>query len=160
MRRQEKAFTDPAELAAIIRACRVCRLALALDNEPYLVPVSFGFDGVAIYLHTALDGRKLEFFRGNPRVCFEFESDVELRTHAEEACRWSMNFVSVVGYGRIEELVATEDKVRGLNLVMSQYSGKSWEFAPERLAATRVWRIRIEEMTGKRSPAHPQVQGI
>ena len=155
LRRQEKAITDQAELNDIIRRCQVCRLALAVDNEPYLLPVSFGFDGEAIYLHTALEGRKIGFFERNPRVCFGFETDVTLRTHAEEACRWSMNFVSVVGYGRIAELVSEADKARGLNLIMEQYSGRSWEFTPERLASTRVWRIGIEELSGKRSPAGP-----
>ena len=32
-------------------------MAMIDGDEPYLVPFSFGFDGGAIYVHTALDGR-------------------------------------------------------------------------------------------------------
>jgi len=43
----------------IIRGSHVCRIALAIDNMPYIVPVSFGYDGESIYLHTAKEGKKI-----------------------------------------------------------------------------------------------------
>ena len=92
MRRTEKEISDRPRLDALIRDSLVCRVAMAKDNAPYLVPLSFGYDGTAIYLHTAPAGRKISHFEANPQVCFEFERQVELRRDPVNACKWSFNF--------------------------------------------------------------------
>lgn len=154
MRRHDKQITDPEEIDAIIRASKVCRLALALDNEPYLVPVNFGYDGQALYLHTAAAGRKIDFFENNPRVCFAFETEHQLLEDPQVACRWTMLYASVIGYGTIRELETEDEKRFALNRIMLQYSGRDdWSFADRELPATRLWRIEIESLSGKRSPA-------
>jgi nitroimidazol reductase NimA-like FMN-containing flavoprotein (pyridoxamine 5'-phosphate oxidase superfamily) len=150
MRRAERAVTDREEIDMIIRGSQVCRLALALDDEPYLVPVSFGYDGEAIYLHTARAGKKIAFFEGNGRVCFEFEREVRLRTDPQRACRWSFHYQSVIGYGRISELLEPAAVEAGMNEIMRQYSGQRWNFEPADLERTRIWRIDIDSLTGKR----------
>lgn len=151
MRRTDKTITDRAEIDAIIRGSLVCRLALARDNTPYLVPVSFGYDGECLYLHTAPEGTKLDFFAASPRVCFEFERNVEVRRHPEIACKWSMNYESVIGFGTISEITAAAEKQQALNEIMRQYSGKDWTFDSGAVAKTRTWKITIESLTGKRS---------
>ena len=151
MRRSEKNIASRAEIDAIIADCLVCRLALARDDEPYLVPVSFGYDGGAIFFHTAPAGRKLDILAENPRVCFEFERNVELLRHPTKACAWSFAYESVIGWGRVEELLTEVDKRAGLNAIMRHYSGREWEMTTAALSTTRVWRIVIEEISGKRS---------
>jgi len=126
-------------------------MAFAHNNEPYLVPVSFGYDGESIYFHTAPKGRKIEFIGANGRVCFEFETDVALVRNPVDACAWTFSFRSVIGYGTVIELVSPEDKCRGLNHIMLHYSGREWGIPENRTATTRVWRIDIDEITGKRS---------
>ena len=42
MRRKDKEITNRAEMESIIRRSMVCRLALADENLPYLVPLCFG----------------------------------------------------------------------------------------------------------------------
>ena len=72
MRRQEREISDRAAIDAIIRACQVCRLGMVDGDLPYIVPMSFGYDGRALYFHCATQGRKLDVLRRRPRVCFEF----------------------------------------------------------------------------------------
>ncbi|MFH0778167.1 MAG: pyridoxamine 5'-phosphate oxidase family protein [Candidatus Eisenbacteria bacterium] len=48
MRRSEREIRSRPEIDEIIRGSQVCRLGLALDGRPYVVPVSFGYDGSAI----------------------------------------------------------------------------------------------------------------
>ncbi len=151
MRRHDRAITARPEIDAIIRGSQVCRLALARDNAPYLVPVSFGYDGRCIYLHTAAEGTKLDYFQANPRVCFEFERNVEVRAHPELACKWSLRYESVIGFGAIEEVVEPAEKERALNEIMRHYSGRTWNFDPAATAKTRLWNIVISSLTGKRS---------
>lgn len=151
MRRSDKEITERSEMDAIIRGAQVCRLAFAKNDEPYLVPISFGYDGSALYFHTALVGRKLDFVEANPRVCFEFEGNVELVDHPEIACKWTYAFESVIGYGTMTELIEPEDKAHGLNQIMRQYSGRDWPMDAKAVTGTRVWRLDVESLSGKRS---------
>jgi nitroimidazol reductase NimA-like FMN-containing flavoprotein (pyridoxamine 5'-phosphate oxidase superfamily) len=155
MRRHDKEISTRSEIDEVIDAAEVCRIAFARANEPYLVPVSFGYDHEAIYIHTAVKGRKLEFIEANPRVCFEFEANVRIQTNPDEPCEWTFAFESVIGYGTVSELTVPADKIRGLNEIMRHYSGRDWEISEKVAATTRVWRIEIESLTGKRSLEKP-----
>ena len=151
MRRKEKEITNRSEIDTILKGAQVCRLALARENEPYLVPVFFGYDGSRLYFHTAREGRKLDFIAANSRVCFEVELNVNLAPDSSEACRWSVSFESVIGYGKVIEMLTPEEKEYGLNQIMLHYSGKKWRYKSEVLKRTRVWCVEIESITGKRS---------
>jgi nitroimidazol reductase NimA-like FMN-containing flavoprotein (pyridoxamine 5'-phosphate oxidase superfamily) len=151
MRRSEKEIADRDEIDAVIEGSEVCRLAFAVADQPYLVPASFGYDGQAIYFHTAATGKKIDCIEANNRVCFELERGVQLIPGSEKACTWSFAFESVIGYGRVSELVTADQKRHGLDRIMRHYSGRSWDYDQAALDSTRVWKITIESMTGKRS---------
>jgi nitroimidazol reductase NimA-like FMN-containing flavoprotein (pyridoxamine 5'-phosphate oxidase superfamily) len=150
MRKKNREITNRKEIDEIIRDSQVCRLALSVGDVPYLVPLSFGYDGDAIYIHTALEGKKIEYFKHNNRVCFEFERNLKLIQNAEKACKWTFWYECVIGYGTISELIELEEKKHGLNQIMEHYSGKQWEFDEGPLEKARVWKIFISSMTGKR----------
>ncbi len=151
MRRKEKEVQDPAHISQIIRKCQVCRLGLSQDNMPYIVPVSFGYDGKALYFHSAGNGKKIDILSVNSNVCFEFESAVKLITHEDKPCNWSFSFQSVIGFGKTEELLSQEGKIEGLKRIMEQYSDKKWDFHEIPLNKLRVWKIQVESITGKQS---------
>jgi len=155
MRRHDKEITSRREIDAIIRSALVCRIAFADGNEPYVVPVSFGYDGEALFIHTAKSGRKIEFIEANSRVCFELEENVSLHVDDDDACKWTFEFESVIGYGTIAELETAKDKARGLNQIMLHYSGREWDIDAAATATTRVWRIDVGSVTGKRSVEKP-----
>jgi uncharacterized protein len=151
MRRTDKEITDQTLISQIIEKAQICRLGLAKDNLPYLLPVSFGYDGTAIYFHTATEGRKIEFLTANDRVCFEFEHGVQLIRNDSNPCQWTFSFQSVIGYGTVRELTELPERTAGLNQMMKHYSGRAWPFTAEDIEAIRVWRIAIESLTGKQS---------
>lgn len=151
MRRADKEITDLGMISKIIGSCHVCRLGVAKDNIPYIIPLSFGYDGTALYVHTAKAGRKIEFFEANPTVCLEFEHGVDLKPHENDPCSWSFSYQSVIGYGVIRELTDPVEIMTGLHLIMKQYSKQEWSFTRESVAALRVWKISIESLSGKQS---------
>jgi len=151
LRRTDKEISARPQIDEIIRGSLVCHVALAKDNAPYVVPMSFGYDGQAIYLHTALAGKKIQYGEANPQVCFEFERNVELRRDPRSPCHWSFSFESVIGYGTISEVVQPSEKARALNEIMRQYSGRIWPFEEASMAKVRVWKIAIASVTGKQS---------
>ena len=151
VRRKEKAVQE-IEISEIIRKCQVCRLALSQDDKPYIVPVSFGYDGSSLYFHSARAGKKIDILSVNNNVCFEFESEVTLLHDETSPCNWSFAFKSVIGFGKAEKLSTAEDKMRGLNHIVRQYSDRTWDFKNISLSGLSVWKITIESMTGKQSP--------
>jgi nitroimidazol reductase NimA-like FMN-containing flavoprotein (pyridoxamine 5'-phosphate oxidase superfamily) len=151
VRRRDKEIPSRSEIDAIIRGCEVCRLAFAVENLPYIVPVSFGYDGDSLFFHTAASGKKIEFLEVNNRVCFELDRNVRLRTDPKVSCKWTFLYESVVGHGTVAELTDPAEKIRGLDQIMLHYSGKQWEHNASVLAKTRVWQILIDSVTGKRA---------
>jgi nitroimidazol reductase NimA-like FMN-containing flavoprotein (pyridoxamine 5'-phosphate oxidase superfamily) len=151
MKRTDREITDRGEIDDIMNACEVCHLAFAVDGDPYLVPLSFGYDGNCLYFHTAEEGKKIDCIAANPRVCFEMERNVRLVSDDSGPCKWTFKFESVIGYGRIEELTDTNDMNHGLSEIVRHYSGKDWKFEPHELASARIWRISVASVSGKRS---------
>ena len=149
MRRKEKEIHDVEIISEIIKESQVLRLAMARDGMPYIIPLCFGFDGSALYFHCAPEGKKYDYLNANDQVCFEFEGRTELKTSDTGPCAWSMSFRSVIGFGRASELSERVDKVRALEIIMSQYSPRSWDFPDNAVDKVSVWRIAIDSMTGK-----------
>ncbi len=147
MRRKEKEIKDMTLIEAVIKQSKVCRLAMVDQDKPYVIPMSFGYDG-SLYFHSALEGRKIEVLKKNPQVCFEFDEVTKLVKN-KDACEWGMAFKSVIGEG---EAVFVEDitqKAHGLGVIMAQYSNRSFEFPKESMDETAVIKVAITRITGK-----------
>ncbi|MDZ7314644.1 MAG: pyridoxamine 5'-phosphate oxidase family protein [candidate division KSB1 bacterium] len=140
---------DRLLIERIIAKALVCRVAASVDDRPYLVPLSFGYDGKAFYFHTAPAGKKIDYWRGNPRICFELEGDVQIK-EADKACEWTMLYESVIGYGVISEITDPLEKEAALKEIMRHYSEKSeWQFEAAQTAKARLWKLTVEKMTAK-----------
>jgi nitroimidazol reductase NimA-like FMN-containing flavoprotein (pyridoxamine 5'-phosphate oxidase superfamily) len=156
MRKREREITDRAEIDAILARAKTVRVAFAVAGEPYLVPLSHGYDpgANALYVHTALEGRKIDCIAANPRVCFEVEGDVAVKAGDARACSWGALYASVIGYGTFREITDPKERTAALLCLMRQQSGRDadWTFVEEVLAVTRVWAIEVESVSGKRAP--------
>ena len=150
MRRRERETKDREAIDALIRQCLVCRLGLSDGEEPYIVPLCFGYDGKALYFHNASGGRKIDILRKNSRVCFEFDIPEGMR-EAEEGCRWGIRYRSVIGFGTAETVDDQEDKKRVLGIIMAQYSGRKYVFPEDAVARTTVIKVAIARITGKQA---------
>ena len=152
MRRKDKEVTDRKLLDRIIQGSEFCHLACCLDDRPYLIPLSFGYDGQAIYIHTAPQGKKILIFEHNPWVWLSFVLQADLLTDPDQACQWSVRFSSVQAEGKISEITEIADKKYALDQIMIHYSGREWDIAANQLTGTRAWKISLENITGKVSP--------
>jgi nitroimidazol reductase NimA-like FMN-containing flavoprotein (pyridoxamine 5'-phosphate oxidase superfamily) len=152
MRRKDKLVENRADIDSIIAGSEVCRLALSVNDEPYLVPLSFGYDGDAIYLHTAKKGKKIDYFKANDRVCFEFESNVRYVRDGNDACSATFSFESVIGHGIISEVLDTDGKEYALRQITLHYGENVGEFPRDAVRRVRAWKVSIASVSGKRSP--------
>ncbi|MCP3901420.1 MAG: pyridoxamine 5'-phosphate oxidase family protein [Desulfobacteraceae bacterium] len=150
MRRKDKEITEIKEIEEIINKAKVFRLALSFEDTPYVVPLNFGYQDKTIYFHCAKKGKKVDILKQNNKVCFEFDTDNEL-VKAEKACKWGMNFKSVIGFGKADLIENPEEKQKALAIIMRQYTAKQYEFPEKQLNNTLVWKIDILQITGKKS---------
>ncbi len=151
MRREDKRISNRQEIDNIIESTNVCRIAFANNNIPYVVPISFGYDGKSIYIHTAKSGKKIDFVKNNNLICFEFDTDVKTIGDKDIPCKWTSAYKSVIGYGKMIELTEFNDQEKAINQIMLHYSNKKWEFNMEMLNRVKLWKIEIEDISGKQS---------
>ena len=150
MRRQEKEITDICEIESIINRSLVCRLAVCDDDMPYIVPMCFGFTDGKLYFHSATEGYKLDLIRRNPKVCFEFDIDVELMPN-ESSCNIGMKYRSVIGHGTATIIDDADEISSGLDAIVRQYGGEPASYPEKVSEMITVIRVSIESMTGKKS---------
>lgn len=57
-----------SECRALLARHRLCTMSVVDADEPYAVPLFYGFDGATLYLGLA-EGRKTRVLDANPRLC-------------------------------------------------------------------------------------------
>ncbi|MEI6885177.1 MAG: pyridoxamine 5'-phosphate oxidase family protein [Bacteroidota bacterium] len=149
MRRRDIDNRD--ELTDIIKRCQWCHLAMIdAEGNPYVIPMNFGFRDNIMYMHGAGAGKKISALTKNPHVCINFSTDHLLRYQNEDvACSWSMKFRSVLVYGKVEFISGSEDKIEALNIIMAQYSGKTFKYNQPSIREVKVWKIAVEKIEGR-----------
>jgi uncharacterized protein len=150
MRRKDKAITDRNLIDSIIHKSLVCRIAIYDGEMPYIVPLSFGYEGGNLYLHSAKEGRKIDILKRNPRLCFEFDTQCEVLP-AEKACSFTMRYKSVIGYGKAHFLEDSGEKIATIRIIMNHYTDKTFTFTEDDVKNIAVIRVEVEEITGKQS---------
>ncbi len=153
MRRQDRLVADPDELRQILDECHICRIATMDEEGLYIVPMNFGYiyenGQLALFIHSARDGRKVRAFRKNPQIAFEMDTGHEL-VEGRIACQYSYRYKSIIGNSSIHELVDNIEKTKALNAMMGHLTGKAFEFNDRMLNAVAVFRIDVTSFSGKR----------
>jgi nitroimidazol reductase NimA-like FMN-containing flavoprotein (pyridoxamine 5'-phosphate oxidase superfamily) len=150
VRRNDRELKDPAALEEILKKGLVCHLAMVDGGKPYLVSMNYGYREHSLYLHSALEGRKIDIIRNNPEVCFQVITGTRLTTGPDACGDWTMKYRSVTGFGRAVLIENGPEKIRAMHILMEQYTTRGpFEFSPERLEQIMVIRVDIGEMTGK-----------
>ena len=155
MRRKDREITDVNEKLAVLKECKVCRLGLSVNDEPYIVPLNFGYtfadNALTLYFHGAAEGKKIDMLRANPKACFEMDTGHEL-IRADEAANFSFHYVSLIGFGEVSFISGTEEKRRALNELMRHQTGKDEPFALSDAAIEHVvvYKLAVHDFTGKK----------
>ena len=155
MTKRERQVTDPAQIRRILDTARVLHLGLAVDNEPYVVPLNYGYimedEKLVIYLHSAQRGKKLDMLRANPNVFFEMDCD-RMPFESKLPCQYGMVYSSIMGRGVATIVEDVEEKKRAMTILMKTQSGKDFEFNDRLVSMVAVVRVDVSEYTAKHRP--------
>ncbi|MGI6357781.1 MAG: pyridoxamine 5'-phosphate oxidase family protein [Bacillota bacterium] len=151
MRRKDRAMAE-ADCLRLLETERVGRLAMCdQQGQPYLVPLNHVLVDGTIYFHCATTGRKLDLLQQNPKVCYEVDRMLGIKS-APSACEYGAFYESAIAFGTAFLVSDIAEKVRILNQLTAHHAAEGAEFAPvNETAAERVVvvGIRIDQLTGK-----------
>jgi nitroimidazol reductase NimA-like FMN-containing flavoprotein (pyridoxamine 5'-phosphate oxidase superfamily) len=137
--------TSQKECLDTLSRASVGRLGCSSNDQPYVVPIYFAYEGEWIYVFSTF-GKKIEWMRANPKVCVEIEEKVS-----------ESEWISVLVNGRYEELAEpqfTKERSHARELL-----GKKHHWWLNAMAERRVgsedqnveplfFRIHVDSATG------------
>ena len=130
----------------VLRRTHIARIACCRHDQPYIVPISFDYDGDHLYSFSTL-GQKIVWMRDNPRVCVEVD-DIDDR----------FNWTTVLVFGRYEELRASQADALAREHARGMFEQREewWQPAaaktnPPEHHVPIVYRVVIERLSGRRA---------
>lgn len=157
VRRQDRAVDDDAWIAAFLLRAPVGILATVGDGQPFINSNLFVYVPAnhAIYFHTASAGRTRANVEANPHVCFHVY-DMGRLLPAATALEFSVEYAGVTVFGRSCIVDNPVEARYGLQQLLDKYfphlhPGQDYRpIADQELARTTVYRLDIDEWSGKR----------
>jgi len=137
------------EMEELLRAESIGYLGLTMNGTPYVVPLNYSYVEGRIIFHCALEGRKLDFMRTNPLVCFTVGQQAgPVREHAGGTlCHVDSD--SVICYGTARIIEDLEERKIALNAFNRRFRPEASDVPMERVQNCGVVEIKILEMTGR-----------
>ena len=133
---------SPDKAREMLRKGHIARLACVSEGEPYVVPVSYVFDGESVLVHS-LPGRKITAMRANPRVCLQIDEIAD-----------GLNWTSVLAFGNYEEITDGRERSQVMGSLLTKFPQltpvESVIANDAGTPAPIVFRIRIDRITGLR----------
>ena len=153
MRRSDREITDENTIKNFIENESIIRIAFCDDGDIYIVPVNYGHcmeEGKHVfYFHGAKAGRKYELALKRPSIGFEIDGAFEI-LDAEQACDYSAKFQSVIGTGTVTIVEDNVEKIKGLNVLMKQITGRAtWEYGSQMVDGVVVFKIEVDKLSCK-----------
>ena len=156
MTRRERQITDIDEIIKILDKSKVAHVGMIDGDEPYVVPMNYGYimDGekLTLYLHGATQGRKLDVMRANPKVFFEMCCDIT-PFEGEVACKYGITYASIMGRGVATLVEDVEEKKKALSVLMKTQVNKDFTFEDKLTTVVSIIRIDTLEFTAKKRMA-------
>jgi nitroimidazol reductase NimA-like FMN-containing flavoprotein (pyridoxamine 5'-phosphate oxidase superfamily) len=155
MRRKDRERDRDFALSVVDKCLYAALATVNEDGSPYNVPLSIVREGEWIYFHCARAGHKIDNLRNQNRVCLSCVGDVQ-----EPPDHFTVIYESALVFGTAEEVQQDEEKVRALRLLCQRHNPANMAAFENEMAreyrATGVWKIHIEEISGKqRLPPKP-----
>jgi hypothetical protein len=148
---QEQDFIESEEeMESLLREEEIGYLGMSLDGQPYVVPLNYHYSDGKIYFHCALEGKKFDFMKGNPRVCFTVGRQLaDVRDHGGgNLCHVDSD--SVICYGRARMIEDLGERGKALDAFNRRFRPGAAEVPLERVKSCAMVEISISEMTGRR----------
>jgi len=155
---QELGSHDRRQIHAILDEGMVCHVGFAIDGQPFVIPMGYGRDGERLLLHGGIASRLMKHLRSGAEVCVTVTL-LDGLVVARSGFSSSMNYRSVVLFGRGRPIEEPAEKARALDLItdhlMPGRSGEYRQHLAKELAATEVIELPLDEASAKARSGPP-----
>lgn len=166
VRRRDRAVTDEAWIAELLTRAPIAAVATSADGQPFINSNIFAYvpDRNAIYVHTARYGRTRSNAEGGTAVCLSV-SEMGRLLPADVALEFSVEYAGVTVFGTMYVVEEPVEAAEGLQYILDKYAphlrpGEHYRATTaEELVRTSVFRIDIEDWSGKRKIAPEEFPG-
>ena len=152
-RKPERGAYDAATINAVLDEALICHVGFISENGyPVVLPTIHARSGATIYLHGSPASRMLRAIKGGSDVCVTVTL-VDGLVMARSVFHHSMNYRSVVIFGKPREVTDPDEKMRALEVVTEHVSRGRWADARQpndkEFKGTTVVALAIEEASAK-----------
>jgi nitroimidazol reductase NimA-like FMN-containing flavoprotein (pyridoxamine 5'-phosphate oxidase superfamily) len=150
VRRKDREITDLEEMQRVLKKTKYVTVAFCMDEEPYLVSLSHGYDQNknCLYFHCAPEGKKLVYAKANNKVWGQSVLDYGVTDECDYA------YTSVQFRGKMFLINDLAEKHHAMKVLVYQSSNNPEEklakIKSEKLEKTTMGRIEISYLSGKK----------
>lgn len=140
---------EQEKIEKIMNNCSTVRLGIVDNGRPYILPLVYGYkwnkDGLFLYMHYGMRGRKNDLLKEGSFVCFEMDIDGGLMGEGGPARMHSRAFMSVMGEGTLHFATGNDEKRSFFDYIMRKQTGKDgWTYPDSYLAKAEVFWLRAD----------------
>jgi uncharacterized protein len=143
---------DRSTINAILDAGLVCHVGFVEDGMPVVIPMLYARQDDTIFMHGSTASRLTRSLASGVNACLNVTL-IDGLVLARSAFNASMNYRSVVIFGKATAVEDPAEKTRALHLFSDHIMPGRWNDIRRpkdtELAATRVLRLQIEEGSAK-----------
>lgn len=151
-RQPRRGFYDFKTIAGILDAAFTCNIGFVFEDGPVVIPTCFGRKENKLYFHGALNNRMLKRMKEGAEICFTV-TIVDGLVLARSAFHHSINYRSVLLFGKAEEITGSDEKTEALKIISDQMLPGRWEDVrppnEKELNSTSVLCLEINEGSAK-----------
>ena len=127
-------------------------VGFCVDGQPFVIPTLYGRDGERLYLHGSAASRMLRELETGIPACVTVTL-VDGLVLSRSAFDHSMNYRSVVAFGKARRIADPGEKIKSLRIISEHLIAGRWadvrEPSEKELKATTVLEFSIEEASSK-----------
>jgi len=151
-RAHERGTYDRATVHAILDEALICHVAFLHDGAPAAIPTAHWRDGDVLYIHGSSASRAIRALEAGSPACVAVTLTDGL-VLARSGFHSSINYRSVVIYGRARKIADDREKLEKLKTFMEKIAPGRWDGlrAPnsKEMKATTVLAFDLEEVSAK-----------
>ncbi len=154
----ERAKYDEDTIFAIIDEALICHVGFVVHGKPFVIPTIHARDGTRLLLHGSSASRMLNHFKEGNDICVTITL-LDGLVLARSVFHHSMNYRSVVLFGKGSIVEETDQKMHGLKVLTNHLIPGRWDDARQpsekEMTATTLIAMSIDEGTAKIRKGHP-----
>lgn len=152
VREPHRGVYDRETAYRILDAGFLCHIGFSVDEQPFVIPTSYGRKDANLYIHGSAASRMLRQMKQGAPVCVTVTL-LDGLVLARSVFNHSMNYRSVVILGKATLLDDPEEKLAALRVLSEHILPGRWDDSRQpnerELKQTSVLRVPIEEFSAK-----------